>query len=154
MSGRRPVRVLIIGQTPPPIGGQILMIEALVTAHLDGIESRHVRMAYSRDLLENSRFQLRKVAHLASVIGRTWLEMARFRPDVVYYPPGGPNRVPMARDISPNICRSRPATGSGFILRHTACISSRGGAGGSGRATRPRAEPTQDLKRDGRSVLC
>ncbi len=75
------------------------MIEALVTAHLDGIESRHVRMAYSRDLLENSRFQLRKVAHLASVIGRTWLEMARFRPDVVYYPPGGPNRVPMARDI-------------------------------------------------------
>jgi len=96
---QRPVKVLIIGQTPPPIGGQIMMIDALVRANLDGIDKRLVRMAYSRDLLENSVFKVRKVVHLFSVIGRSWLEIARFHPDVVYYPPSGNNPVPMVRDV-------------------------------------------------------
>lgn len=94
----RRVRVLIIGQTPPPTHGQGVMIETLLRGPMPRVELRHVRMAYSEQLADVGKVRLRKLAHLGSVLGRTVRACATFRPDVVYYPPAGPDVVPALRD--------------------------------------------------------
>jgi len=91
--------VLILGQTPPPFHGQSLMIRSLLGRPMPGVERRHVRLAYSREMEEIGKVAPGKVLHLFGVIARTWFEIARFRPDVVFYPPSGPNLVPATRDL-------------------------------------------------------
>ena len=95
---RPPVKVLVLGQTPPPVHGQAMAIEALVRGHLDGVEVTHLRMAYSQETGEIGRFGLRKVTHLASLVGRSWLALARDRDLVLYYPPGS-TLMPVLRDV-------------------------------------------------------
>jgi glycosyltransferase involved in cell wall biosynthesis len=95
----RKVRVLIIGQTPPPYGGQALMIEALLQGAMPRVELRHVRMAYSKDLSTAGNLTLPKLLHLPQVILRALKEIKRFSPDLLYYPPAGPNLVPVLRDL-------------------------------------------------------
>lgn len=92
------IRLLVVGQTPPPFGGQAIMVQALVDADLPGIETRHVRLAFSKEMLNMGRPQLRKVFHLLGVILRVWWQQLTFQPDVVYYPPGGADRWPVVRD--------------------------------------------------------
>ncbi len=80
------------------------MLQRLVQSHLDGIELQHVRLAFSRSMDEVGRFQLGKVFHLLSVILRVcWLRVFHGT-DILYYPPAGPHRVPMWRDIMLLIC--------------------------------------------------
>jgi glycosyltransferase involved in cell wall biosynthesis len=91
------LRVLVVGQTPPPFHGQAVMIQALLDVPMPGVRFAHVRMAYSDSIDEVGRFRARKVAHLVAVIAGTLLAIRRFRPHVVYYPPS-PRRVPLVRD--------------------------------------------------------
>ena len=42
------VKVLVVGQTPPPYGGQAMMIHRLVTSELDGVEIVDERKAGRR----------------------------------------------------------------------------------------------------------
>lgn len=63
------------------------------------IKTRFVRMAFSADNARMGRFELRKVLHLPSVLLRSWWAIWCFRPDVVYYPPAGPERIPVIRDL-------------------------------------------------------
>ncbi|MCB0778123.1 MAG: hypothetical protein KDC03_01035, partial [Flavobacteriales bacterium] len=56
-----PLRVLVVGQTPPPFGGQAVMIEALLAGRYDRIHLEHVRLAFSDDMDSVGRFQWRKV---------------------------------------------------------------------------------------------
>src|SRR5205807_531032 len=72
---------------------------SLLDHHMPGVERRHVRMAYSREMEQIGRVAPGKVLHMFGVIARTWFEIARFRPDVVFYPPSGPNLVPATRDV-------------------------------------------------------
>ena len=98
MQSMRRVRVLVIGQTPPPTHGQGIMIETLLRGPMPRVELRHVRMAYSERLVDVGKVRLGKLAHLASVLGRTLRACATFKPDVIYYPPAGPDLVPALRD--------------------------------------------------------
>jgi glycosyltransferase involved in cell wall biosynthesis len=91
--------VLVLGQTPPPYGGQALMIEALVTAPQDRLRVFHVRLAFSQSMQSVGRVEAHKALHLLAVAARAI--RLRFRQDirVLYYSPAGPNLVPVLRDM-------------------------------------------------------
>lgn len=93
------MRVLVVGQTPPPFGGQAVMIEKFLEGHYASLELTHVRLAYSEEMSEVGRFSLRKVWVLFRTIGTVWSKRLKHRSEVLYYPPSGPNLVPILRDI-------------------------------------------------------
>ena len=92
-------KVLVVGQTPPPFGGQAVMINYLLDGCYRHIELHHVRMAFSREMDEIGRFSLRKVLHLFQVIFRIIWMKVKHNPSVLYYPPAGPDRIPLYRDL-------------------------------------------------------
>jgi len=93
------VSVLVVGQTPPPIHGQSLMIKMLLDGEPPGVELYHVRMAFSDDINQVGRFRLGKMAHLVVVIFSVIYYRFRYSIRILYYPPAGPNLVPLLRDI-------------------------------------------------------
>lgn len=92
------VRLLIIGQTPPPYVGQMLSIENLVLGNLRDIRVYHTRMNYSQTTAQIGKVRLRKLFHLLRVILECSYKIVRHRIDVIYYPPGA-DVVPILRDI-------------------------------------------------------
>ena len=75
------------------------MIEALVEGKYDAFDLVHVRMDFSHHVDEIGVFRARKIAHLASTIAR--IALARMQGcRTLYYPPAGPNIVPICRDIA------------------------------------------------------
>lgn len=93
------LKVLVVGQTPPPYHGQALMIERLLQGRFARMQLHHVRMAFSDSIGEVGRFRLSKVCHLLAVVFRIVYFRIVCGADVLYYPPGGPNRVPLYRDL-------------------------------------------------------
>jgi glycosyltransferase involved in cell wall biosynthesis len=93
------LKVLIVGQTPPPFGGQAILIERLVSTKLADVELIHVRMAFSSSMNEIGRVRLSKIAHLLVVIVRIVYHRFSDGARILYYPPAGPDRVPMVRDV-------------------------------------------------------
>jgi len=75
------------------------MIEHLLAGHYTRIQLFHVRMAFSEDMESVGKFALRKVLVLLTTILRIWWARLRYRTPVLYYPPSGPNTVPVLRDI-------------------------------------------------------
>lgn len=98
-SDQRPIRILVVGQTPPPFGGQAVMIEHFLQGKYRSIKLFHVRMAFSEDMESVGKFALRKVLVLFTTILSIWFARFRYRAAVLYYPPSGPNKVPVLRDI-------------------------------------------------------
>ncbi|HEY2759655.1 MAG TPA: glycosyltransferase [Pirellulales bacterium] len=98
------IRVLVVGQTPPPLHGQAIMIERLVQGRFSRVKLYHVRMAFSDSLGEVGRFRLGKIIHLMSVIARIIYHRVVHGTTVLYYPPAGPNRVPVYRDVAILLC--------------------------------------------------
>ncbi|MEO5584642.1 MAG: glycosyltransferase [Flavobacteriales bacterium] len=94
-----PLRVLVVGQTPPPFGGQAIMIEALLRADPVHIRLFHVRLNYSDEMDSVGKFALRKVWVLFTTILQVWGARLRHRTPMLYYPPSGPNMVPVLRDV-------------------------------------------------------
>src|SRR5271157_5384831 len=96
----RKIRVLVIGQTPPPYGGQALSIKDIVDAHFENVDIFHVRMAFSERLGETGGLRLGKIAHLFLVLFKTIFILATKRIDICYYPPtAGEKAYPLLRDI-------------------------------------------------------
>ncbi|MEO1054475.1 MAG: glycosyltransferase [Bacteroidota bacterium] len=92
-------KVLVIGQTPPPHHGQALMIERLVKANFDRIEVVHLRMSFSKSMNEVGKFGLRKALHAVGVIVKAVFFRFKYGINTLYFPPAGPNTVPVIRDI-------------------------------------------------------
>lgn len=97
---RLSVRVLVVGQTPPPYHGQSIMIKMLLDGELPGVELYHVRMAFSDNMSQVGRFGFGKLIHLFFVIVSIYYFRFRYGIRVLYYPPAGPNLVPLLRDIA------------------------------------------------------
>jgi glycosyltransferase involved in cell wall biosynthesis len=95
----RPVKVLVVGQTPPPYHGQALMIERLLRGQFARVQLYHVRMAFSGSIDEVGKFRLGKVFHMLGVIARIIYHRVIHGVKVLYYPPAGANRIPMYRDL-------------------------------------------------------
>lgn len=92
-------RLLIVGQVPPPFGGQAIMIKQLLDSQFSQIELHHVPMQFSKEMGQIGRFTLAKVFELIQVI--LGILRCRFVESVriLYYPPAGPNRMPILRDL-------------------------------------------------------
>ena len=58
-------------------------------------------MAFSEDMESVGKFAPRKLWVLFTTILRIWWARFRYRTPVLYYPPSGPNKVPVLRDIDP-----------------------------------------------------
>ena len=81
-----------------------MMIQMLVDGPVDGVELHHVRMAFSDNMNEVGRFQFRKLFHLITLILRIYWGRFRHGAKILYYPPAGPNRVPLIRDAILLLC--------------------------------------------------
>lgn len=92
-------QILIVGQTPPPYGGQAIMIEKILARTYGDLQLHHVRMAFSEKMGDMGKLRLEKFVELARVIGQILSVRFRTGAKVMYYPPAGPERVPVYRDI-------------------------------------------------------
>jgi len=95
----KPLRILVVGQTPPPFYGQAIMIQYLLDGEYEDIELIHLRMNFSQQLDNVGRFRLAKLWELLRVVASIYIVKIKMRPDVLYYPPAGPRFVPVMRDI-------------------------------------------------------
>lgn len=75
------------------------MIARLLEMNSDQVRLFHVRLAFSEDIGSVGKFAFRKVFILLTTILRVWWARLRHRPQVLYYPPSGPSKVPVLRDI-------------------------------------------------------
>jgi hypothetical protein len=92
------IRVLVVGSTPPPHGGQAIMIRKLLDGAYTRVKLFHVRMAFSQGLGDMGRFRFGKILHLFRVIFSILFARLRHGTTVLYYPPAGPTRGAMYRD--------------------------------------------------------
>lgn len=75
------------------------MIANLLQGRFKRVRLHHVRMAFSTDMEDVGKFAPGKVWKLLTTIVAIWVACVRYRTPVLYYPPSGPNKVPVLRDI-------------------------------------------------------
>jgi len=93
------IKILFVGQIPPPHVGQFIIIEKLMSAEFNKIQMIPLVMSFSKSVGEIGRFKVSKVIHLFMVILRIWYAKLKFNPSVLYYPPAGNHMVPVYRDM-------------------------------------------------------
>jgi glycosyltransferase involved in cell wall biosynthesis len=93
------IKILVVGQTPPPNHGQAIMIREMLRAGYEGVKLYHVRMGFSREVDEIGKLRLGKVLHMFEVIIKIILYRLRYNIKVLYYPPAGPDKIPILRDL-------------------------------------------------------
>lgn len=91
--------ILIVGQSPPPFGGQALMIRNILQGGYKHIKLFHVRMSFSKSMNEIGVASIVKIYHLFYIIVKTIFFRFYYRVNILYYPPAGPNKVPIIRDM-------------------------------------------------------
>ena len=94
------LRVLVVGQTPPPYHGQSIAIERLLASQFPRVRLFHVRMRFSATIDEVGKPSMGKVPRMLSLVARIIAARVRHRTSVLYYPPAGPKLVPMYRDAA------------------------------------------------------
>jgi glycosyltransferase involved in cell wall biosynthesis len=94
-----PLVVVVVGQVPPPVNGQSMMIQEFLLGNYEGIRLEHVPLRFSRSTAEIGAFDLRKIGVLALTIVDIVRTRFRTGATVLYYPPAGPNLVPVLRDL-------------------------------------------------------
>ena len=96
-----PTKILLVGQTPPPFGGQAVMIEkTLKGSYGDRVELHHVRMAFSKRMDQIGKVKLAKIGELFRVLSGIVVGRLKHRANVLYYFPAGPSVVAVLRDIA------------------------------------------------------
>jgi glycosyltransferase involved in cell wall biosynthesis len=96
---KKKVKIIVVGQTPPPYGGQALMIEYMLDANFVDIELYHVRMCFSREMNERGRLSFYKITHLFEIIFKTIFIRFKYKADVLYYPPSNAPKISVFRDL-------------------------------------------------------
>ena len=92
-------KILVIGQTPPPYGGQAMMTQRLIEADLPGVETFLVRMSFSKSMKQVGKFGFWKVYHMIQIVIQACLHKLKYNIHALYYMPVGTNKVPLIRDI-------------------------------------------------------
>jgi glycosyltransferase involved in cell wall biosynthesis len=96
--GKNPA-IIVVGQTPPPYGGQAVMIELMLHGTYEGIQLVHVRMDFSREMNEMGRWKFRKLGSLIRIVSEIYFKKISTGAQVLYYPPAGSKFLPVMRDI-------------------------------------------------------
>lgn len=97
-------KILVIGQIPPPYGGQALMIKRMLDGVYKNTCLHHVKMTFSKDMDEMGRLGIYKLFHPFSILTRTIYLKFRYNIQILYYPPSGPKILPMLRDVFLLLC--------------------------------------------------
>src|ERR1700693_5690335 len=97
--GRANLRMIVVGQTPPPVHGQAIMIQRLLDLEIPGLEMHYVPMRFSPQIPEIGRIRFWKLIEGLKVITSIMATRLRTGAQVLYYPPAGPNLAPVLRDI-------------------------------------------------------
>lgn len=116
------IKVLLIGQTPPPYYGQSMMIKRLVEADLKDVKIYHLRMSFSDTAKSVGRFQPKKICHLVHIIFHSIKLRFTRNINMLYYFPAGPNWNPILRDFFILTC-IRPFFGRTILHFRAAGIS-------------------------------
>lgn len=91
---------MIIGQTPPPFGGQAINIQKILVAlQHHGVDHRFIRLHFSEQLNDMGRFNGTKLWRLFTTLCRIIWYLISYRPHLIYYPPAGPTKNAIFRDI-------------------------------------------------------
>jgi len=98
--GEDVLKILVVGQTPPPYHGQAINTKRLLDGEYSRVKLFHVRMAFSGEMDEIGRFRFGKLLHLLAVVVRATFAKFRHGISILYYMPAGPDRVPMYRDLA------------------------------------------------------
>lgn len=93
------LKMIVVGQTPPPFGGQAIMIQRMVDLLIPGVEMHHVPMRFSHEISEIGRMRLGKLIKGVKIIASIVATRLRTGAQILYYPPAGPNLVPVLRDL-------------------------------------------------------
>lgn len=93
-------RILILGQTPPPFGGQAINIQKML-AVLDKhhFNFRHIKLDFSEELNDMGALTFTKLFKLVKIFLLLLWQMLVFKPHYIYYPPAGPTRNAVYRDF-------------------------------------------------------
>ena len=96
------IQVVVAGQIPPPVGGQNLMIKRILEEFRSDprICCRHWVFRFNPDFQKVRSFAPGKILELGRVWWRLW-KLRRESPiDWLLFPSGGPETVPMIRDLA------------------------------------------------------
>lgn len=97
----RPLRVVVVGQIPPPISGQFVAVGSILEelrgrAQFDLI---HLPFRFAKEAGDHGVFRLRKLVEVVRIWGRALAASGGRRFDVVVYPIGGPSTASLFRDL-------------------------------------------------------
>ena len=93
------LRLLIVGQTPPPWHGQAVATKMLFEHDWGRRKVTTLRMAYSDEMHSVGRFEPRKVLHLLELIRETRRILKEHPDTILFYPPASAHWVPFLRDV-------------------------------------------------------
>ena len=93
------IKIVVVGPTPPPYGGQAIMIQNLKDAKFDNVKLYLVRASFTKDMNEIGKFSVAKIFTLFSIIVQIYYVRIKNNAKYLYFGPGGPNLVPMYRDV-------------------------------------------------------
>ncbi len=94
-------RIVVAGQVPPPMGGQNAMVLDLLEKLRATSQARveHLAFRFTPDTQSARKGQWAKVLELARVLGRLVGLRLRGPIDLLVFPSGGPQTVPLFRDL-------------------------------------------------------
>ena len=92
-------KILVVGQTPPPFGGQALMTQILLNGNYDNVILYHIRLSFSKDFDDMGAFKFYKFWALVKTIFLIWYYRFSKNITILYYAPAGPNKLAMLRDM-------------------------------------------------------
>lgn len=91
-------KLLIVGQTPPPYGGQAVMIKYMLDNFYHQDDVKHVRMNFSKEFNDRGKISLYKIVHLFIVIFKIWICRFKYNCNTLYYPLSSSPKVAVFRD--------------------------------------------------------
>ena len=97
-------KILVVGQTPPPYGGQAMMIQYMLDGEYKNIEMYHVRMCFSREFNDRGKFSLYKMLHIFTIIWNVWKMHWKYGINTMYYPVSSTPKVALLRDAVILMC--------------------------------------------------
>lgn len=99
MAGTKRLRVLVVGQVPPPYHGQTIMTKVMVDQTYANAEIIHVNAGFSDSVGNTGQLSARKIARLFRIASRALVARVRQRTNVLYISPGGANPGVVFRDM-------------------------------------------------------
>jgi glycosyltransferase involved in cell wall biosynthesis len=92
--------ILVVGQTPPPIHGQAIMIQEFLRGDYQSFTLAHVPMRFSRSIDDTGSLRAAKVLEIGRVLKGIYAARLRHGCETLYYPPSGFALSGVLRDVA------------------------------------------------------